>query len=74
MNMLARYVPGKHSSNINKQIVYTATTKIHFVRIVTILTLLHFISHWTILSFKHFINLICITKQLLLKYLCTLTK
>ena len=44
-------VPGKHDSNVNIQIVCSATTLIDFVRIVTIMTLPHFISNWTILMF-----------------------
>ena len=39
-------VPGKHDSNINIQIVYTATTQIDFVRIVTVMILPNFISNW----------------------------
>ena len=46
------YVPGKHDSGINIQIVYTATTQIDFVRIVTTMILPHFISNWTILMFS----------------------
>ena len=45
------YVPAKHDSSTNIQTVYTATTQIDFVRIVTIMILPHFISNWTILKF-----------------------
>ena len=48
--VLARYIPGEQDSNINTHIVYTATTQIDFVRIVTII-LPHFISNWTTLMF-----------------------
>ena len=47
----AIYIPGKHDSGTNIQMVYTATTQIDFVRIVTIMILPHFISNWTILMF-----------------------
>ena len=48
-NTQTQYVPDKQDSNINIQIVYTATTQIDFVRIVTIMILHNFISNWTIL-------------------------
>ena len=38
-NTQTQYVPGKHDSNINIQIVYMAITQIDFVRIVTIMVL-----------------------------------
>ena len=36
---------------ISRGVAYTATTQMHFVRIVTIMILPHFISNWTILMF-----------------------
>ena len=45
------YVPGTHDGSTNTQTVYTVTTQIDFVRIVTIMILPHFISNWTTLMF-----------------------
>ena len=46
-----------HGSNINIQIVYTATTQTDFMGIVAKTVLPHFIAHRSILMFKDFIIL-----------------
>ena len=57
-HLQGEYVLGNQDSKINIKIVYMATKRIYFVRIVTIIILPHFISHWTILCFRDFIIMI----------------
>ena len=42
---------GRHERSISTHVVYTATTQIDLVRIVTIMILPHFVSNGTILMF-----------------------